>query len=139
MLKRSVFVALFLILCSLLSTLVSAIPATPSYEIDLIKPVYGNYTVGDIITAKAKLTKAARKANPMVKVIMQKKATLPLVNEHIGDIRAKDLASKGFKVKLEKRWLIKEQGGLFRIRINWKAGNGIEGGFNDSEGFRFHE
>lgn len=139
MLKRSGFVVLFLILCSLLSTLVSAVPATPSYEIDLVKPVYGNYTVGDILTAKAKITTAVRRANPLVKVIMQKKATLPLVNEHIGDIRARDLASKGFKVKLLKRWLIKEQGGQFRIRINWKAGEGFDGGFNDSEGFNFHE
>ncbi|KAF9433422.1 hypothetical protein BGZ76_009480 [Entomortierella beljakovae] len=127
MYSRSLLTLTAFLLC-ILSTILASPPARPATDIfSVTSPVHNSvYKVGQLIKVKASFVNGTSgylyKANPPVKIIIQKNIRYPQLNEVVGTVSARTLYRNGFKFKVQKKFLIKEQANIpFRVRASFQA------------------
>ncbi|KAF9944468.1 hypothetical protein BGZ65_012013, partial [Modicella reniformis] len=110
----------------------------PAHDIMVMtSPSHGNYTVGTTLYIQAYIrSEKFKKANAEVRIRIQKSTNYPMLNVLLGTSCASVLKDHGFKFKLKKEWLIKQQKNIpFRMRVSWDY---PKGGYQDSEDFYLH-
>ncbi|KAF8932785.1 hypothetical protein EDD21DRAFT_373908 [Dissophora ornata] len=140
MYARSLLTFVLLAFCAL-STVLASPPPHPSTNIlSVTSPTFDSvYHVGQDVHVKISIVNgtagALYKANPKVNILLQKNIRLPLLNVQVGSISARTLYHDGFKFKVDKKYLIKEQANVpFRVRTSFDLGT--LGGFADSPSFK---
>ncbi|KAG0368349.1 hypothetical protein BGZ54_002142 [Gamsiella multidivaricata] len=97
------------------------------------------YKVGHKVPVKISIVNGTKsefyKKNPKVELYLQKNIHLPLLNVHLGSVRARTLHKDGFEFKVKAKYLIKEQSNVpFRVRASFDLG--ARSGFVDSPSFK---
>ncbi|KAF9084777.1 hypothetical protein BGX29_006640 [Mortierella sp. GBA35] len=146
MYARSLLTIVLLALCALctFSSVVVASPPPPQ-STDVLKvtspPAEKTYKVGQDIHVKVELVGGKKnilyKDNTPIDVIIQKNIRYPRLNVKVASVPARTLATKGYKFKAKKEYLIKEQATVrFRIRTHFDhTQEPKKSGFSDSRGF----
>ncbi|KAF9350042.1 hypothetical protein BGX26_011732 [Mortierella sp. AD094] len=141
MYARSLISIVLLALCAIGTILAS--PPHPSTDFSVISPKRNSvYHVGQEVLVMISIVNGTASnlygVNPKVNIYLQKNIALPELNVVVGTVTARSLYKNGFKFKVDKKYLIKEQANVpFRVRASWETME--RAGFNDSPSFKLVE
>lgn len=113
-------------------------PVPQSPLLRLTSPAHeSTYYVGDEVHVKVTFVGGSKNVllneDTKIDFWIQKSIRYPLLNDPLGVISAKDLAKHGFKFKVDKKFLIKEQANVpFRVRAHFE---GSQPGYDDTASF----
>ncbi|KAF9994266.1 hypothetical protein BGZ79_000982 [Entomortierella chlamydospora] len=138
MYARSLISIVLLALCAITTILASQ--AQQSNEFYVTSPKKNSvYHVGQEVPVKISIVNGTRgnlyRVNPSLTIYLQKDIPLPDLNVVVGNVRARTLYKNGYKFKVDKKYLIKQQSNVpFRIRASWETME--RAGFADSAPFQ---